>query len=176
MAIESAVGGQLFCWRHIDKRVILAALLLLVLLPAAAVRVRAALIPDELQGLAHEYLDSSDKADRDQLLNYIRKSSSRDTKGLGRFALGMGDHKAENYAQAAEELEKATGEMAELRDYARYYQARSLSSAEQHREAAESLAGFQKSFPESLLVPKALSGSGGIPAPERAKSPSKKST
>ena len=143
--------------RHIDKRVILAALLLLVLLPAAAVRVSAALIPDELQGLAHEYLDSGDKADRDRLLAFIRKSSSRDTKGLARFALGMGDHKAENYAQAAEELGKATGEMADLPDYARYYQARSLSSAEQHREAAESLAGFQKSFPESLLVPKALS-------------------
>ena len=143
--------------RHIDKRVILAALLLLVLLPAAAVRVRAALIPDELQGLAHEYLDSGDKADRDRLLAYIRKSSSRDTKGLARFALGMGDHKAENYAQAAEELEKATGEMADLPDYARYYQARSLASAAQHREAAESLDGFQKSFPESLLVPEALS-------------------
>ena len=138
--------------RHIDKRVILAALLLLVLLPAAAVRVSAALIPDELQRLAREYLDSGDKVERDRLLAYLRKSSSRDTKGLARFALGMGDHEAENYAQAAEELEKAAGETAELPDYARYYQARSLASAEQFREAAQSLADFQKSFAESRLV------------------------
>ena len=139
-----------------QKRVILAALLLLAILPAAAVRVNAALIPDELQRLAHEYLDSSDEADRDRLLVYVRRSSSRNAKGLARFALGMGDHKAENHAQAAEELEKATGEMADLPDYARYYQARSLASAGQHREAAESLAGFQESFAKSLLVPEAL--------------------
>ena len=130
--------------------------MLLVLLPAVAVRVSAALIPDELQGLAHEYLDSGHKADRDLLLAYIRKSSSSDAKGLARFALGMGDHKAENYAQAAHELKKATAEMAELQDYARYYQARNLASAEQHRDAAESLASFQESFSESLLVPEAL--------------------
>ena len=131
----------------------LAALLLLVLLPAAAVRVSAALIPDDLRALAREYLDSGEKADRDRLLAYIRKSSSRDTKGLARFALGMGDHEAENYAQAAEELEKAAGEMAELPDYALYYQARSLAAAEKFREAARLLAGFQKSFAESRLVP-----------------------
>ena len=135
---------------------IFAALLLLVLLPAAAVRVSAALIPDDLRALAREYLDSGEKADRDRLLAYLRKSSSPDTKGLARFALGMGDHEAENYAQAAEELEKAAGEMAELPDYALYYQARSLASAEQFREAAESLANFQESLPESPLVPEAL--------------------
>ncbi len=139
--------------RHIDKHVILAVLLLLVLLPVTAVRVSAALIPDELQRLAHEYLDSGDKVDRDRLLAYLRKSSSPDTKGLARFALGMGDHEAENYAQAAEELEKATGEMAELADYARYYQARSLAAAEKFREAAGLLASFENSFAESRLVP-----------------------
>ena len=153
VAIESSKRPALPLERHIDKHVILAVLLLLVLLPAAAVRGSAALIPDELQRLAHEYLDSGDKVDRDRLLAYLRKSSSPDTKGLARFALGMGDHKAENYVQAAGELEKAAGEMAELPDYARYYQARSLAGAEKFREAVGLLASFENSFAESRLVP-----------------------
>ena len=132
---------------------ILAALLVLVFLTAGAVRADGPLLPVELQRLAGEYLDSGDKADRDRLLAYLRKSSSPDTKGLARFALGMGDHKAENYVQAAEELEKAAGEMAELPDYARYYQARSLGAAEKFREAARLLAGFENTFAGSRLVP-----------------------
>ena len=132
---------------------ILAALLVLVLLAAGGVCAQGPLLPVELQRLAGEYLDSGDKVDRDRLLAYVRKSASRETKGLARFALGMGDHKAENHAQAAEELEKAAAEMAELADYARYYQARSLAAAEKFREAAGLLAGFEKSFAESRLVP-----------------------
>ena len=132
---------------------ILAALLVLVLLAAGGVCAQGPLLPVELQRLAGEYLDSGDQVDRDRLLAYVRKSTSRETKGLARFALGMGDHKAENHAQAAEELEKEAAEMAELADYARYYQARSLAAAEKFGEAAGLLAGFERSFAESRLVP-----------------------
>lgn len=129
---------------------------LLVLLPTVAVHVRAALIPDELQQLANDYLDSGGRVARGRIVAYIHKFPSLHTKGLARFALGMGDHKVENYTQAAAELEKAAAEMSELADYARYYQAQSLVSAEQHRKAAGLLASFQTEFSGSPLIPEAL--------------------
>ena len=108
-------------------------------------------IPAELTRLSRAYLESKQPAERERLLAYARGASSGPLNEFAWFALGIGDHEAGKFAEAAEELGKISGP-SELADYLTYYRARSLAGAESHEAATSQLADFGKHFPESRLT------------------------
>ncbi len=108
-------------------------------------------VPDDLSRLSRRYVEKGKPQDRAELLSYIQKAPSADAKALAQFALGMGDYRGGSFAQSAAALEQAEG-VAELRDYVRYYRARSFAGADDFAKAAELAAGFPQKFPQSLLA------------------------
>ena len=109
-------------------------------------------VPEELQKLSQAYLASGSETDRRRLTAYVNAATG-ELGALARFALGVGEHQAERYREAAAELGAATAGLPELADYATYFRGRSLARAEEFGGAASALDDFGARFKGSRLQP-----------------------
>ncbi len=87
---------------------------------------------------------------------YAAHESDPTLRGYAYFTLGYREYRAGQYAQAAKDLAESARSGFSLRDLAVYYLARADYKGGQVVQAAETLGTFQRQFPESTVLSRAV--------------------